>query len=150
MSKAIAVIVSIILPLGCIGIFCCPAMETTSYLYASPRNDRTHNQAVVDKPDSALWWRYGKGYAVIDHSMSEAGAGLWDVSQLKIGDVATLTIDGKETMYVCIGTAYCRIRNNDYAFKGKAYAPMAKGDVVCLSCAEEDGYVYAAYFEPMK
>ena len=125
-------------------------METTSYLYASPRNDRTHNQAVVDKPDSALWWRYGKGYAVIDHSMSEAGAGLWDVSQLKIGDVATLTIDGKETMYVCIGTAYCRIRNNDYAFKGKAYAPMAKGDVVCLSCAEEDGYVYAAYFEPMK
>lgn len=147
--KTVAVIISIILPLGCIGIWACPAMGSESYLYTSPKNDRTHNQAVVDKADSALWWRYGKGYAVIDHSMSEAGDGLWDVSQIRIGDIATLTIEDKETMYVCVGTALCRIRNNDYAFKGKAYAPMAKGDVVCLSCAEEDGYVYAAYFEPM-
>ena len=141
---------NIFFPAGCAGIWKCPAMGSESYLYTSPKNDRTHNQAVVDRENCALWWRYGKGYAVIDHSMSEAGAGLWDVSQLKIGDIATLTIDGKDMMYVCIGTAYCRIRNNDYAFKGKAYAPMAKGDVVCLSCAEEDGYVYAAYFEPMK
>ncbi len=140
---------NIFFPAGSAGIWKCPAMGSESYLYTSAKNDRAHNQTVVDRKDCALWWPYGKGHAIIDHAMSEVGGGIWDVSQVRLGDIATLTTKDKETVYVCIGTALCRIRNNDYAFKGKAYAALAKADVVCLSCAEEDGFVYAAYFEPI-
>ena len=149
MTRTLAIIVSICFPLECIGTFACPAMDSTSYLYTSPKNDRPHNQAVVDREDRALWWHYGKGYAIIDHAFSEADAGIWDVSQVHIGDIATLNIEEEQT-YVCVGTALCKIRNNDYAFQGRTYAPMKKGDIVCMSCAEEDGWVYAAYFEPVE
>lgn len=143
---AATVVTSLLVPEDCVGAWEVPAHHVTALLYTSELNARRSNQRVVDRANCALWWPYGRGHAVIDHAFSEAGAGLWCVEDFRIGDVATLTTGKGTEYYVCTGILLCRRRKRDYAFRDRAFAP-GKGDVICLSCADEEGLVYAAYFE---
>ena len=140
---------SVKLPSGCVGLWESPTIGTKSYLYKSSANTLAQNQKVVDKENAALWWPYGKGHAVCDHVESELPGGLWRVQDMSVDDNATLTLpDGTKKYYTCMGILRCKRGKKAYTWNGSAFAPLAKEDVVCISCATDDGSeVYAAYFK---
>lgn len=134
-------------PKGSVGLWECPALKTQSWLYQSPVNNTANNQKIVDRDDCALWWKYGKGYAVIDHADSEVGEGSWNVNRMRVDDLATRTTPDGKSYYICIAVVVGTRRKYNYAYEGKTFAPTKKGDVVCISCANEDGsQVYLAYY----
>ena len=137
------------LPSGCVGIWDAPTIGTRSYLYKSSSNTLAQNQKVVDRENAALWWPYGKGHAVVDHAESELPGGIWRVQDITIEDNATLTLpNGTRKYYTCVGLLRCRRRPKDYAWNNAPFAPLAKEDVVCISCANASGSeVYVAYFK---
>ena len=140
---------SVKLPSGCVGLWETPTIGTKSYLYKSPANTMAQNQKVVDRENCALWWPYGKGHAVCDHADSVLPGGLWRVQDITVEDNATLTLpDGTRKYYTCMGLLRCRRRPRDYAWNNAPFAPLAKEDVVCISCANASGSeVYVAYFK---
>ena len=144
-----AVGATINLPKGCVGVWDAHTIGTKSYLYESPKNTTAQNQKVVDRENCALWWPYGKGHAVCDHAESELPGGLWRVQDISVDDNATLTLpNGTRKYYTCMGVLRCRRRPRDYAWNNAPFAPNAKEDVVCISCANDSGTeVYVAYFK---
>ena len=144
-----SVVTDLKLPSGCVGVWESPSIGTKSYLYKSASNTFTQNQKVVDRENAALWWPYGKGHAVIDHADSEVPGGLWRVQDMSVDDTAMLTLpNGNKKYYTCMGVLRCKRRKNDYAWNNAAFAPLTREDVVCISCAAEDGSeVYVAYYK---
>lgn len=136
-------------PKGSCGLWESPTIGTKSWLFRSPANTLAQNQKVVDRENCALWWPYGKGYAVIDHSDSEVGGGLWRVQDISVDDNAVLTLpNGTKKYYTCVGMLRCRREKGGYTWNGKIFAPLEKEDVACISCATRDGNeVYVAYFK---
>lgn len=140
---------SVKLPSGCVGLWESPTIGTKSYLYKSSANTLAQNQKVVDRENAALWWPYGKGHAVCDHADSELPGGLWRVQDFSVDDNAVLTLpNGTKKYYTCLGVLRCKRRPKDYAWNNAPFAPLKRDDVVCISCATNDGSeVYAAYFQ---
>lgn len=140
---------SVKLPSGCVGLWESPTIGTKSYLYKSSANTLAQNQKVVDRENAALWWPYGKGHGVIDHADSEVPGGLLRVQDFSVDDNAVLTLsDGTKKYYTCVGILRCKRGKKAYTWNGEAFAPLTKEDVVCISCATDDGSeVYAAYFK---
>lgn len=149
MDKDKAVITNTVFPKGCVGVWECPSIGTRTPLYKSASNTLAQNQKVVDRENAALWWPYGKGHAVVDHAESELPGGLWRVQDFSMDDNAVLTLaDGTKKYYTCVGILRCKRGKKAYTWNGAAFAPIAKEDVVCISCATNDGSeVYAAYFK---
>lgn len=140
---------SIKFPKGSCGLWECPTIGTKSWLYKAPTNTLAQNQKVVDRENCALWWAYGKGHGVIDHADSVVPGGLWRVQDFSVDDNAVLTLpDGTKKYYTCMGILRCKCGKKAYTWNGAAFAPLAKEDVVCVSCATQDGNeVYCAYFK---
>ena len=149
MDKDKAVITDTVFPKGAYGLWESPTIGTKSWLFQSPVNTLAQNQKVVDRENAALWWPYGKGHAVCDHADSELPGGLWRVQDFSVDDNAVLTLpNGTKKYYTCLGVLRCKRRPKDYAWNNAPFAPLKRDDVVCISCATNDGSeVYAAYFQ---
>ena len=149
MDKDKAVITDTVFPKGAYGLWECPTIGTKSWLFQSPVNTLAQNQKVVDRENCALWWPYGKGHGVIDHADSEVPGGLWRVQDFSVDDNAALTLtDGTKKYYTCMGILRCKRGKKAYTWNEAAFAPLTKEDVVCVSCATNDGSeVYCAYFK---
>ena len=125
--------------------FCIPSIGTTSPLKECNGTLR-ERQAIVDMEDLALYQRYGKGHLIADHAESEVG-GLWCMEEIRIGDVGILYTEDGAQFYECTAIVKAKRGKNAYNFRGKPFYPD-KGDIVCVSCADERGdWVYAAYFD---
>ena len=144
-----AVITDTLFPRGAYGLWESPTIGTKSWLFRSPVNTLAQNHKVVDRENCALWWPYGKGHGVIDHADSEVPGGLWRVQDFSVDDNAVLTLsDGTKKYYTCMGILRCKRGKKAYTWNGSAFAPLAKEDVMCVSCATQDGNeVYCAYFK---
>lgn len=136
-------------PNGSVGLWECPSIGTKSWLYQSSSNTLTQNQKVVDRENCALWWPYGKGHGVIDHADSVVPGGRWRVQDISVDDNAVLTLpDGTKKYYTCMGMLRCKRGKRGYTWNGGNFAPLETDDVVCVSCATNDGSeVYSAYFK---
>ena len=135
-------------PEGAYGVWQCSAINVNVPLYTSKKTTGAR-QKVVDKEDSALITTYGKGRLIADHYQSEIGEGMWEVNKMTVGEAAFLIRDGKPTLaYQCTAIWMCKQKRNNYQYNGKAIYP-AKNDIVCVCCAEDDGWVYLAYFKYM-
>jgi len=132
------------IPKGAYGIWECAELNTTSILYKGNISTAA-DQAIVDKENSACWRTYGKGHAIYDHAGSEAGDGIWCVEEMRVGGIATLTTAKKKTYYQC--TAIWLAVQTKYVMKydGQTIG-CKKGDLICVSCAEEEGMAYVAYY----
>ena len=132
------------IPEGAYGIFEIASIGTTSPLYTSRANTSRENQRVVDRENCALWWRYSKGHAIVDHLDSEVG-GLWRLNDIILGDIATLTTKSEKRYYECIGIYLCTQTKYVYQHRGTTIS-VSKDDVICVCCADEPDYNYIAYF----
>lgn len=131
-------------PVDCWGVWQVPCIGTRSPLYTSPGV----GQDVIDAENSALIYKYGKGYTIIDHSGSEMNGGhIWAVEDMQVGCGAFLCREGKpEKCYECTAIYLAQQNTNGYWYHGKKIVPDANA-IVCVSCADTDGWVYVAYFE---
>ena len=138
------------IPKGAYGVWVCSALQTTSPLSTSKANTSKENQKVVDKENAALWWKYGKGHAIVDHLDSVCGKGQWIINELRVGDLGILYTKDKTKYYSC--TAVFMATQTKYVyqavFDGNTIG-CKSGDIICVSCAWEDGYDYVAYFKPL-
>lgn len=106
----------------------------------------TQRQAIVDTENLALYQRYGKGHLIADHAESEVG-GVWQMQEVRVGDIGILHTEDGASYFECIAVVKAKRGKNAYNFRGKPFLPD-KGDIVCVSCADERGdWVYAAYFD---
>jgi len=127
------------IPEAAYGVFQVPCIGTSSPLYEGW-------QSVIDAEDSALILKYGRGWLIADHAYSEVG-GLWCVQNMQVGCGAFLIREGKpELCYGCTAIYLCRQDGNGFTYNGRSINPTKDG-IICISCAEEDGYVYLAAFE---
>lgn len=134
------------IPTEAYGVFQVPCIRTSSTLYES---SPAYWQNVVDADDSALIKSYGYGLAIYDHSGSEAGRGIWEVEDMTVGCAAFLLREGKgETCYQCVAIYLAEQRENSYLCRGHAIQPQ-QDEIMCVSCAERDGLVYAAIFQKL-
>ena len=125
------------------GEFYVGATKTTSTLY---KGNGSTDQKIVDRDNSALWRKYGKGHAILDHADSVCGDGVWRVEEMQVGGLADLTVGGKTTYYQCTAIWLCRQTSYVYKYDGKTIG-CKKGDIICVSCADEDGWSYVAYYK---
>ncbi len=136
---------AVTLPEDAYGCWQVPCIKTRSTLYEC--SNPALWQSVVDAEDSALIKGYGYGLAIYDHAGSEAGRGVWDVSQMQVGCGAFLLREGRgETCYQCVAIFLAEQRGNSYICRGQSIQPQ-QNEIMCLSCAERDGWVYVALFE---
>ena len=134
------------IPKGAYGVWSVPSLKTDSPLYKSKANTSAQNQKVVDKENGALWWAYSKGHAIVDHLDSEVGNGLWRVNWIRLDDLAILTTKDGKQYYIC--TALWKATQTKFVYKYDGTTiQVAKGDIICVSCADEDGFNYIAYFK---
>ena len=132
------------IPEGAYGVWQVPCLGTRSPLYTSAGV----GQDVVDAEKSALIRRFGKGYAIHDHAGSELGAGhFWNVEDMQVGCAGFLCREGRpEICYEC--TAIFLAQRNGSAYKCRgAKITLKSSEIMCLSCTEDDGWVYVAVFE---
>ncbi len=134
------------IPTEAYGVFQVPSLRTSSPLY---KTTPAQWQDVVDAEDAALIKPYGYGLAIYDHAGSEAGRGVWDVSQMQVGCAAFLLREGKgETCYQCVAIYFAEQRGNTYFCRGQTIQPQ-QDEIMCVSCAERDGWVFAAIFQKL-
>ena len=124
------------------GVWYVNATGTTSQLY---KGDASTGQKIVDAENSALWMKYGKGHAILDHADSVCGDGVWNVNEMQVGGLADLSVGGKKTYYECTAIWLCTQTRYVYRYDGRTVS-VKKGDIICVSCADEDGYDYVAYY----
>lgn len=137
---------SVKIPKGAYGVWTVSSTKTVSPLYKSKANTSAQNQKVVDKENGALWWAYSKGHAIVDHLDSEVGDGLWRVNEMHLDDLGVLTTKDGKTYYTC--TAMYKATQTKFVYQyNKVTIQVAKGDIICVSCADDDGYDYVAYFK---
>ena len=131
-------------PVDCWGVWQVPCIGTRSPLYTSDGL----GQDVIDAENSALYQRMGKGYAIYDHAGSELNGGhIWAVEDMQVGCGGFLCREGKgEICYECTAIYLTEQRGNDYYWHNRAIRPE-QDCLICVSCADEDGWVYVAYFE---
>ena len=131
------------IPEGAYGVWQVPCIGTRTPLYIS----KGTGQNIIDAEDSALYQRYGKGYAIYDHAWSEVGNGCWCVEQMEVGCGAFLCREGKpEICYECTAIYLTKQNGTLYKCRGSNIT-IGKNEIMCLSCAEDDGWVYVAVFE---
>ena len=132
-------------PVDCWGVFQVPCIGTRSPLYEATPSEW---QDVIDADNSALIRRYAKGYAIHDHAGSVLNSGhLWRVEDMQVGCGGFLCREGKgEICYECTAIYLTEQRGNDFYWHNKAIRPE-QDCLICVSCADEDGWVYVAYFE---
>ena len=131
------------IPDGAYGVWQVPSIETNSPVYAGTVQN---GQAIIDEENSALILDYGKGKAILDHAYSEVAGGTWDVSEMKVGEPGFLITEDGTYIYQCVGICLAKQSSNKYHFAGVTIYPE-KDDIVCISCAEDDGWVYLAYYK---
>lgn len=133
-----------VIPDGAYGVFQCADLDVTVPLYTA----YGVGQEVVDAEDSALIRKYGQGMEIADHADSIIGDGVWNVNDMRVGSTVFLITPKATKHYQCTAIYLCKQRKNDFTYNGKVIQP-AKGDLVCVSCAEEDGWVYLAYYKKL-
>ena len=133
------------LPKGAYGLWEVDVLGTVSPLYKGNISTKA-DQAIVDRENSACWRTYGKGHAIYDHQLSEVGGGSWCVNLMEVGTYATLTTAKSKTYYQCTAIWLCSQTKYVMKYEGETVA-CRKGDVICVSCADEDKQVYVAYFK---
>lgn len=144
-----ATVESVKLPEGAYGVWYIHNIRATATLNTSKARTRAENQKVVDREDAALWWPYRQGHAIIDHLESQAGDGWWRVADIRVGDIGELTTEKGKTYYVCVAVMLAEQVGNSYlsTIDGRLIT-CHKGDILCVSCADEGGrMVYVAYFK---
>ena len=146
-----ATVESVKLPDGAYGVWYIHNLHVEATLYKSKANTLAENQKVVDLEDAALWWPYRHGHAIVDHLESQAGAGWWRVADIRVGDVGELTTEQGKAYFACVAVMLAEQVGNSYlsTIDGRLVT-CNKGDVLCVSCADEGGrMVYAAYFKAL-
>jgi len=133
------------IPDGAYGLWEVGCLKTSSVLYKGNISTAA-DQRIVDREDSACWRTYGKGHAIYDHAGSEAGGGVWNVEDMTVGGIATLTTRKGTDYYLCTQISLCTQTKYVMRYDGVTY-PCKKGDVLCVSCADEDKQVYVAYYK---
>lgn len=124
-----------------------PCIKTRSTLYEC--SNPAYWQDVVDAEDAALIKPFGYGLAIYDHANSEAGRGIWRVEDMTVGCAAFLLREGKgETCYQCVEICLAEQRGNTYLCRGQTIQPQ-QDEIMCVSCAERDGWVFAAIFKKL-
>ena len=136
------------IPKGAYGVWEVNSIHTESPLFKSKANNSRENQRVVDRENCALWWNYSKGHAIVDHVYSEVGEGLWIVWEMHIGDIATLTTSKGKTYYECTALYKATQTKYVYQYEGETIT-VKKGDILCVCCADEDGFDVCAYFKKL-
>lgn len=135
------------IPAEAYGVFQVPSLRTSSALYEC--SNPAYWQDVVDAEESALIKPYGYGLAIYDHAGSECGRGLWCVEDMTVGCAAFLLREGKgETCYQCVSIFLAEQRGNAYLCRGQTIQPQ-QDEIMCVSCAERDGWVFAAIFQKL-
>lgn len=131
-------------PVDCWGVWQVPCLGTRSPLYEAQPSGQ---QDVVDAENSALFQRYGKGYGIYDHAWSEVPGGFWCVEQMQVGCGGFLCREGKpEVCYECTAIYLAEQKANNYRTRN-GNVTLAADEIMCVSCAEEDGWVYVAVFK---
>lgn len=136
-----------VIPDNAYGVWQVPALEIDVPLYTSTHGN---GQDVVDREGAALVRGWGKGKAICDHADSQHGDSYWNVNQMQVGGSAFLITADGTLWYRC--DMICRVKNT-----GTGYICTPTGhtvhvqqdDVICLSCTDEDGYEWLAYFTCM-
>ncbi len=131
-----------VIPDGAYGVFQCPAIEISAPLYTAQGNE----QDVVDAENSALVRKWGNGLLICDHADSAHGDATWNVNRMQVGGAAFILTADRIQSYRC--TAICLVENTGYGYTyhGRTITP-GRSDLICLSCAGEDGKEYLAYYE---
>ena len=130
------------IPDGAYGVFQIPSIGTDSPLYQG-----RDYQGIIDDEDSALLYKYKRGWLVADHSGSEVGDGYWYVEDIRVGSGAFLIREGQpEIAYFCTAVYFCHQNGWNYAYHGQNVNPTANG-MMCVSCSEVEDWVYVAVFE---
>lgn len=133
-------------PEGAYAVWQVPCIQASLPIYEEVGRN---GQALIDAEDSGCIWQYGRGRCIGDHAGSEAGRGIWAVETIEIGCGGFMIREGKPaTCYECTALYLCRQAGAYYQWHGQTIFPK-KDDLICVSCAEEDGYVYLAYFEKL-
>ena len=68
------------------------------------------------------------------------------MSEMKVGEPGFLITEDGTYIYQCVGICLAKQSSNKYHFAGVTIYPE-KDDIVCISCAEDDGWVYLAYYK---
>lgn len=80
-------------------------------------------------------------------SDSYVGLGYWRVDEMQVGCGGFLCREGKpEAVYECTAIYLAEQKGDAYYWHGKKLAP-GENEILCLSCADEDGWVCVAVFE---
>lgn len=129
-------------PVDCWGVWQVPCIGTRSPLYEG----KGIGQDVIDADNSALIRKIGKGYGIFDHAGSEITGHFWNVEEIKPGSGGFLCREGKpEVCYECTAVYLTQQVGNSYYYHGKTIVPGT--GIICVSCADEDGWCYVAVFE---
>lgn len=136
------------IPKGAYGVWQVSALSTSTPLYEAKSNSGKDRQKVVDKENAAVWMPYGKGHAIVDHLDSVVGGGVWRVNGIVVDDIATLTTKNGTKYYHCVAVWLATQTKYVYQWEDETIS-CKKGDIICVSCADADGYDYVAYFKPL-
>ena len=133
------------IPKGAYGVWEVSSIGTSTPLYKGNISTKA-DQKIVDNERSACWRTYGKGHAIFDHADSIVGGGVWNVERMMVGGLGILTTAKTKEYYLCTQISLCTQTKYVMRYNGAVY-PCKKGDIICVSCALDDGEVYVAYYK---
>lgn len=131
------------IPDGAYGAWQCPALGTSSLLY---EGNSTEWQSIVDEDNSALWMNYNGIHVIADHAGSEVGGGIWNVNDMSVGGLAFLIEKEATYEYRCYLIAEADHDGYCWKINNQPIRPYRATDIMCESCAAEDGKVYVAFY----
>ena len=106
-----------------------------------------NGQSLIDADNSGCIWQYGRGRIIGDHAGSEIGRGVWFVEDMRVGCAGFLMQEGKpHVCYECTAILLCRQVGAYYQWHGATVWPKTD-EILCVSCAEDEEFVYLAVFE---
>ena len=136
-----------VIPDNAYGIFQVPALEIDVPLYTSTTET---GQEVVDREDAALIRGWGKGKAICDHADSQHGKAYWNVNEMQVGGSAFLITQDETLWYRCDMIARVKNTGTGYICTATGHSVTAqRDDVICLSCTDDDGEEWLAYYTYM-
>lgn len=133
------------IPDGAYGVWQIPEIETITPLYYGFENEQAH----IDADDSAAIIPFRYGYWIGDHagSITNGGKGIWEMNKVHVDGTAFMVYPDRTERYVCYMVCRAAATGYGYTLNGFGLYPFSAGDIICGSCANQDGsQVYLAFY----
>lgn len=124
------------IPEDAYAIWFMPEQHFTNYVYTA--QTWREWQPIIDEEQSALIHNWTTARVISDHCDSEGVDGIWNMSNIRLGDVAYLITRDGRFKYECYLTAIVIPNSWGYTVGGKPIEPTSSTDIACRCCVGKD------------